>query len=538
MRRLLAFVSILIFSCAPQPESDNIQLPTPENRLGNIHFPVDGQPEAQEHFQKGLLLLHSFEYDDAETAFVAAQKADSTLAMAYWGEAMTHNHPLWRQQDELAGRTALAKLGDTPEARLAKVPESIQQDLWQATELLYFGEGTKKERDQAYSDFLATLHQKHPDNHEIAAFYALSILGAVPVGRDETAYDKGAKVAQSIIEENPNHPGALHYLIHSYDDPEHAKFALNAANSYAKVAPDAAHALHMPSHIYVALGMWDEVISSNIASWEASLKRMEREDLDEKARNYHAWHWLMYGYLQQGKFDRAKEMMKQMNDYIHPEAPKRMRDYLISMKGNFLVETGDWTGEVTTYSTKTEDLNISDRAIAYFCAGKTAAVQQQQDSLQAIIDSMEEDRLSANNLVSDMGVAMCSAASNNYVPNQLDIDKAHVMEMELRALAAELRGDAKATEKWLKAATELVENVSFSYGPPPIVYPAHEMYAEWLLSQNRAEEAVVQFDKSLERGTKRRRALIGKVTALKQLDKEKEATEIEKLIMGDVEKLS
>ncbi|MCF6223634.1 MAG: hypothetical protein L3J34_07890 [Flavobacteriaceae bacterium] len=151
------------------------------------------------------------------------------------------------------------------------------------------------------------LNLKYPDNHEVKAFYALSLLGSVSDGRDDEIYGKGAKIAQGIIEENPNHPGALHYLIHSYDDPKHANLALDAAYSYAKVAPDASHALHMPSHIFVAMGMWDEVVKSNENSYQASVNRMERKKLDNDARGYHAFHWLEYGYLQQNRFEDAKK---------------------------------------------------------------------------------------------------------------------------------------------------------------------------------------------------------------------------------------
>ena len=129
---------------------------------------------------------------------------------------------------------------------------------------------------------------KYPEHHEVAAFYALSLLGSSKSRKDDDNYEVGAKIAQSIISENPHHPGALHYLIHSYDDPDHATLALDAANRYSKVAPDAEHALHMPSHIFVALGMWDEVINSNIASYEASVVRMKKKELDNDARGYHA----------------------------------------------------------------------------------------------------------------------------------------------------------------------------------------------------------------------------------------------------------
>ena len=164
---------------------------------------------------------------------------------------------------------------------------------------------------------MKNLRKKYPNNHEISAFYALSLLGSVKDKRDYDTYGKAAKIAQSVIDENPKHPGALHYLIHSYDDPGHAHLALEAANSYAKIAPEANHALHMPSHIYVALGMWDEVISSNRAAFDASVKRIERKQLEGKDFDYHSLKWLMYGLLQKGEFDEAKQLVTDMEGYCY-----------------------------------------------------------------------------------------------------------------------------------------------------------------------------------------------------------------------------
>ena len=169
------------------------------DQLGTLHLSVTCSDAALPHFEKGLKLLHNFEYDDAADAFIEAQKIDSTCALAYWGEAMTYNHPLWRQQDFEEGQAALAKLADTPEARAALAATELERDLLQGMEIMYGPTGTKSERDSLYSAHLGSLYKKYPDNHEIAAFYALSILGAVPVGRDVSAYEKGAKVAQGIL---------------------------------------------------------------------------------------------------------------------------------------------------------------------------------------------------------------------------------------------------------------------------------------------------------------------------------------------------
>ena len=495
------------------------QAPTPH--LGKIEFHPTGAEAAQPAFQRGLLLLHSFEYDDAAEAFREARQIDPDFAMAYWGEAMCSHHPLWRYQDQEKAKEILAQLGDTPEARQAKAGTELERDLLQAAEVL-FGEGTKPERDQAYADLLGRLYEKYPGNNEVAAFYALSLLGSVPVGRDEQVYGKGAQIAQGILASNPRHPGALHYLIHSYDDPGHAAQALEAANSYSKVAPDAAHALHMPSHIYVALGMWNEVVNSNIASYQASVSRMERMNLDNDARSYHALHWLLYGHLQKGQFDEAAVILREMIQYTDELPSKSARAYLRSMQGNFLVETGDWTGEFVRIPIDEDDLNISVRAIGQYVAGKWAFENGEPDSLQQIIEQMEEARHEAERVVGESGVPMCNSSGwTSNVPNRLDIDQAQVMELELRGLHAWFTGDPAAAEQRLREATELEASISYSYGPPPVVQPSFELYGQWLLANERYEEALAQFDTALARGPRRVAALQGKLRAAEALGRTK-----------------
>jgi len=216
-------------------------------RLGTIDFPNSGAPAAQHAFIQGVLLLHSFEFEDAATEFQQAQKADPTFALAYWGEAMTYNHPLWKEQDGDAARAALARYASTAEAREARAPTERERGFMQAVDALY-GRGDKTERDARYMERMKQLSAAYPKDLEAKAFYALSIVGTKNGDRDFATYERAAEVAKEVFAANPRHPGAAHYIIHSYDDPVHAHLGLEAARAYSDIAPDAAHAQHMAAH--------------------------------------------------------------------------------------------------------------------------------------------------------------------------------------------------------------------------------------------------------------------------------------------------
>ena len=219
-------------------------------------------------------LLHNFEYDDALTAFEEATAQDSTEVLTHWGEAMCHYKALWRLQNTEEGKAILARLGNTEAERLASIKDPIKKDMWKIVELMY-GEGNFEERNKKISQHLASLHEQHPNHQEIAVFYALSLIWATEeYGDGSEDLRLAASIADKVIKVNSLHPGALHYKIHALDGPITAKDALDAADAYAKVAVDAAHALHMPSHIYLALGEWEGVVKSNQVSYDASVARM------------------------------------------------------------------------------------------------------------------------------------------------------------------------------------------------------------------------------------------------------------------------
>ena len=239
-----------------------------EQQFGAISFPNSGASEAQSAFLTGVKALHSFDWDPARIAFEKAQEIDPSFALAYWGQAMSDNHPLWAEQDMEAATAALNKLAPDFQSRLRKAPTEKEKAYLTAVEILYFSPGDKLQRDFAYAEYMARMHERWPDDHEISIFYALSLLGTVRRG------DKGfrrqalaASISQDIFAKNKNHPGAAHFIIHAFDDPDHAILALPAAKVYADIAPAAGHALHMPSHIFVQLGMWQEVVNSNIEGY-------------------------------------------------------------------------------------------------------------------------------------------------------------------------------------------------------------------------------------------------------------------------------
>ena len=473
--------------------------------LGVVKIDVSGNETAKTHFEKGLLLLHSFEYEDARESFKKAQKEDPLMPLSYWGEAMTYNHSLWGEQEYEDAQIVLEKLAKID---LSKHANELEKDLVKAVQLLYEPKKDKLERDIAYASFMEGLSKKYPANHEISAFYALSLLGSVPEGRDDVIYGKGAKIAEGILQENPKHPGALHYLIHSYDDPGHANLGLEAANAYSKVAPDASHALHMPSHIYVAMGMWDEVIASNINSYQASINRMERKNLDNDARGYHAYHWLEYGYLQKGNSEEAKKMVLNMRQYSEELPSKRARVHLVFLKGTYLVGTDDWTGDIADIELDIADLNVSVRSQYHFLEGMKNYKKENKQGLDSIISKIGNDYNRATFIVTNSNAKLCSGVTRDEA-NQTDISEAKIRQLQLMALSANLKNDILLAEEYFLESISLEKSISYSYGPPPIQKPTHELYADWLLTQNRKEEAFEQYSLTLKAAPKRLLALQG-----------------------------
>ena len=474
--------------------------PVPESsELGKIDFPTSGSPESQKQFIMGALLLHSFEFDDACEAFQRAREIDPDFAMAYWGEAMTHNHPLWEQQDAEDAREVLKRLAPTPEERLAKAPTEREKDYLGAVEVLY-GEGSKEERDFAYLEAMRRLARKYPDDLEAAAFYALATLGTSHDGRDVRIYMRAAAIAEEVFAKNPLHPGAAHYLVHSYDDPVHAPVGLRAARVYAKIAPAAAHALHMPSHVFVSMGMWDEVVASNEDSWEAAEARVQRKNLGVEARGYHALWWLEYAYLQQGRYREARKLLDIIEADATESGSKRTRRHLVALRAHYRIETRQWQAdsiEVDTSGLGTA-AGAKDLFVHAMSAVKTGDLAQAKMELAKLRSFLGEERERIEQESGEGGV--------DYLGPLLGAD---VMALELEALVRMAQGRNDQAIEIMRTAAVIEDELSLGYGPPYPVKPVHELLGEMLLASGRPEEAREQFELALDRAPRRALSLLG-----------------------------
>ena len=537
---------------AQEERAAPVEETTPLFELGEIHFPTSGSAEAQPHFRRGVLLLHSFEYDRAAEAFRAAQRADPDFAMAYWGEAMTYNHPLWDQQDREAARAALERLAPTAEGRLAEAPTSREKAYLRALEILY-GEGSKERRDTLYSEHMEQMTEQFPQDTEARAFYALSILGLSQGERNHPTYMRGGAIALDIFRDNPQHPGAMHYSIHSFDDPVHAPLGLPAARAYSQIVPNAAHAQHMVSHIFVALGMWDEVVTANEKATGAEARMSDIAEGSGRSRwpCGHNAKWLVYGYLQQGRINAADEVLGECREVMreHPEWMSP-RSSVAAMRAMMAVAPGT-PAEVApgTPAEKASEGQAADTAAA---ANDTTRISDPltaaaADTIAAVVDTTDfwllakDDFLFADGLyalrsgqpeLAKSSLEQMTALREQAVadrppaePLPSSIVRAEIIERVLEARILIEQGDEQAAIETLQWAVDLQERLPVPYGPPPVRKPPLEALGEALLESGRPADAANVFGRALERTPRRAQSLLGLARAYAASNQRDKATE-------------
>jgi tetratricopeptide (TPR) repeat protein len=451
--------------------------------LGTIHFANSGAARAQPAFIRGLLALHSFEYGAARQAFQEAEKADPGFAMAYWGEALTYNQTLWREQDIDAARAALGKLAPDTAGRAAKAPTARERAYLASVELLY-GAGDKSVRDAKYSEALGALAAAYPDDLDARALYALSLLGLSNGERNEANYMRAAAEAEAVLQVDPRHPGALHYLIHATDDPLHAPLGLRAARLYGKVAPAASHAHHMPSHIFFALGMWDDAIDANVAS--LSIGHAHGDP------TYHSLLWLAYAYLQVDKRDEAEKLVRSIAADVAAGATKDNRARLSYARAMWLVETRGMDGPDAHAIVDNRGIaSINYFAAQDFARGITAAPVRIADARAAL--AQLQQRIDAAH------VAPKQAATVDWLDNVTpeELQEANLLAMALSGTIRFYEGDAGGGIEQVREASARSEHLDFEYGPPWSVKPLDELYGELLLAADRPVEALEAFRKTL-----------------------------------------
>jgi len=467
--------------------------------LGRISFPTSGSAQAQASFVRGVLLLHSFEYDDAIEAFRQAQRVEPGFAMAYWGEAMCYNQTLWYNENLEKARAALVRLGPARDARQAKAPTAREKGYLDAVERL-FGDGNKAARDRSYADRMAQLVGQYPDDDEAAVFYALALLATMPPNRHDPAISlKAGGIATAVLKKNAQHPGAAHYALHAFDDGEHAAMGLEAARTYARIAPASSHARHMPSHVFLPLGMWDEAVASDESAFAASIDRVRRLGLSMAQADFHSLGWLHYEYLQQGRFAKAREAMKRVEQALaspalpaHPAhdveseigrgfGPMSLKSELGSMRARLLVDSGDWG--------LMKGQGSFDNIDALFALGYASVRLADPGRAEAAREHLEN--------------------ASHTVPDADAREIAQIMAIELDGVMRAARGDRAGGLAALARAAALEAKRPKPIARPYPVKPASELYGEMLLEAGDAAGATKQFQAALARTPRRATSLLG-----------------------------
>jgi len=510
----VALVSGQASSPKPQAPSPRPEAPSPKPQapsLGKSAFANSGSPLAQADFQRGVAWLHSFGYEDAIDAFRAAQKADPSFALAYWGEAMSFSQPLWFYEEVPQGRAALARLAPTPEARLAKAPTDRERGFIRAVDAL-FGPGDLGARHKAYSAVMAKLAADYPADDEVQTFYALSLLAMLPRGDAALPLRRQAgAIAEKVFARSPQHPGAAHYILHAYDHGTLAGKGLPAARAYANIAPASSHALHMPAHTFLQVGLWDEAALSDEASWNASIAWAKRRGLPISSRDFHSLSWLQYEWTQQGRFSKTREAIAFVNEAMKAGVGSRESGVVVSPQhagGHGYGEQSEIGRGSAVAALRNDRGSMRARYIV-------ESERWGEMKGQATFDNIEELfalGLSAVNLADAARVQSTIAEFRNAsAPAQAPElrEQAEVMLREMEALDLFARGQHAAAFAMMDRAVALQARMPKPIGRPFPVKGADELYGELLLQVGRAKEAIVWLDRTLARTPNRSRAVLG-----------------------------
>jgi len=491
--------------CCPLEAQD--QGTTTVRGLGTVTFPVSTSvAAARQAFARGVLLLHLFEYLEASAAFREAERLDPGLALAVWGEAMTFNHPVWNEQDQDAGRAALLKLGSTPAQGVARAPTGRERMYLEAVEILYGG-GPKPRRDTLYSAAMGRLARAYPADDEARVFYALSLLGLSQGVRNVPTYLRAAAIADSVLAKSPDNPGASHYLIHAVDDPDHAVMGLAAARALARSSPAADHAQHMTSHIFVALGRWDDAVAANeVASGVVNEMLRRRNRPPFYCRHYNVW--LDYGYVQQGRLSDAARLLAHCRDQATGE-PKASQDLdpdaysFLTMWSHYLIATGDWSDSVARW-TIDPGAALGPRLTYWFTEGLGAARRGDLPAARAALNEFERAEGET-----ESWLATSKQRTPGTLEDQPELQRARVLRAELEGLIAGGDGNTDAALARLREATLVEDSMAYAFGPPFVNQPSHELLGTELLRLRRFGDALTQFRLALRRAPRRTAALLG-----------------------------
>jgi tetratricopeptide (TPR) repeat protein len=504
----------------------------PEEGLGKAHMEISCSPAVAADFDRALNLLHNFWYARAYERFSQIAKRDPECAIAYWGAAMTYNHPFWdppSQSDETAA-WALVQRG------LSAQKASDRDRLYLAAVAALYkdaGAGAKSARDERYRDAMTAACAKYPDD-ETKLFYGLSILGAIPEGsKGFEPQGQAAKLFEDVYAHHPDHPGVLHYLIHAYDDPEHAQQGLKAARAYAKEAAAVPHALHMPSHIFTRLGYWEESAATNLKGWEVSETDVQSARESGAYRDFHNLTYLEYAYIQLGRYRDARHTVDIIAAQYHalpakttaPDTPELQSRHV---RGRTIYAVPDrvvygYFDMLTRLAVESGRWDEASKIPLLVPSRDFAAVKLQW---QAKAAAARKDPVGAR-------AAAAKLVSLAQEPGQHPFAKliVSVQAHEAEAFAAEAAGDGDNAVAKLKEAVAIEDSIDDLSQPPYPAIPANELCGNLLLELNRPEEASTYFQKALIRTPNRPKAIFGLARAAEAMgDKESAAKRYEEFL--------
>src|SRR5438874_13750696 len=460
-----------------------------DNKLGTVHFETSCKPEAQKLFDEGMLYQHSFWYRASQRVFEDALKADPECGIAYWGIALSllwnpHVPPPAKNLAE--GAAAIAK------GRSAGAKTQRERDYLDALGAMYadYDKVDHRTRMQAYAKAMEQLAQRYPDDDEAQIYYALALnTSASPADKTYASQLKGAAILEPIAIRQPQHPGVSHYLIHLYDYPPIAEKGLDAARRYAKIAPAAAHAQHMPSHIFTRVGYWTESIASNM---EAARVAKEAKDLHDQL---HAMDYLVYADLQLGQDAKAKAIIDEMMTVTGFAETYLPGPYALAVSpARYAVERGDWNAAAQLQVRPSPLAQV--QAITHFARALGAARSGNPEAARADIARLAELRDKLRD------------AKDAYWSEQVDIQRQVATAWAL--YAEDKRDDALIA---MSAAADAEDKAEKHPVTPGVPKPARELYGVMLLESGNAKEALAAFEATLKKEPNRLGAYVGAATA-------------------------
>jgi tetratricopeptide (TPR) repeat protein len=471
---------------------------------GEVNFQISCGSAVQKTFKEAVWTLHSFWYPEALKGFTAVTEAEPGCAMGYWGIAMSHWYPLWFPPSP----AALKAGAEAVEKAVAAGPRTEREKDYIVAIAAFYRDSDKLDhhtRAVAYEKAMEQVYLRYPEDREAAAFYGLALnASALPTDKTYANQRKAAEILNKVWAEQPNHPGVVHYLIHSDDSPLFAAAGLDAAICYSKIAPDVPHALHMPSHIFTRLGMWQQSIDSNRAAHAAAVayvrKTLGPESFDSET--VHSMDYLEYAYLQTARDREAKEVVDELTSFHQSAAPNLPTAYAVAaIPVRYALERRDWPAAAAlsepSIGFPLERFPWAEAMIAYARAlgdartENIAGAEAEIGRLQSL-----EDKLKGN---------------DTYWANQVEVQR-----LAAAGILAHIRGDDKKAVALVRAAADLDATMDKHPATPASVLPARELLADLLLELNQPAAALVEYRAMLSTDPNRFRSLLGEARAAKQ----------------------